>query len=238
VDTELRKELAARLGALAEVSSERQAAEHSVEALLPWLGAAVKDPQFVPVLVSGMELDDLRANAAEFAKVLAAICRERGWVPGRDLGILISADAVHYGCEGWGGKGYAPFGCDKAGHAAGVAQDETLAQATLAGPLTDAGIGSFVRLVWDPSRPDYPEYPYRITWCGLWSIPFGLTVAERLEEELGGPSLAGTLLRYGDSVSDGRLDVPGTRLGVTAPNTLDHWVGYATVVYLPAPNGP
>ena len=234
VDTGLRAALAAQLGALAEVSAERQAAEHSIEALLPWLGAAVDEPSFVPVLVSGMDLPSLRGRAAAFADALAAICRKRGWVPGRDIGILISADAVHYGCDGWGaGGGYAPFGCDDAGHAAGRAQDVTLAQATLAGPLTDDSVGAFARLVWDAASPDFQAKPYRITWCGLWSIPFGLTVAERLQAALAAPPLTGTLLRYGDSVSDGRLDLPGSRLGVTAPNTLGHWVGYATVVYGP-----
>ncbi|MBU1072967.1 AmmeMemoRadiSam system protein B, partial [bacterium] len=233
VDVELRAALAARLDGIVEVAPGRQAAEHSIEALLPWLGAAVEEPLFVPILVSGMELDTLQAQADALAAVLADICREHGWVPGRDLGLLISADAVHYGCEGWGGNGYAPFGCDEAGHAAGRAQDLTLAAATLAGPLGDASVVAFVRLVWDPSRPDYPDYPYRITWCGLYSIPFGLTVAARLQERLGAPPLTGELLRYGDSVTDGRLAAPGTRLGVTAPNTLAHWVGYATVVYRP-----
>jgi len=234
VDAELRDALAARLPDLCEVSAERQAAEHSIEALLPWLGAAVPDARFVPILVSGMEPADLRERAAAVAGALAAICRERGWIPGRDLGILVSADAVHYGCEGWGGNGYAPFGCDQAGHAAARAQDVTLAETALAGSLDDTGIGAFIRLVWDPTHPDYPNYPYRITWCGLYSIPFGLTVAARLQEDLGAPPLAGELLRYGDSVTDGRLPLAGTRLGVTAPNTLDHWVGYATVVYRPA----
>lgn len=239
VDTELRADLAARLGGGATagvfgVSAERHAAEHSIEALLPWLGAAVDEPLIVPVLVSGMELAPLRERAAAFADALAAICRERGWVPGRDIGLLISADAVHYGCDGWGaGGGYAPFGCDEAGHAAGRAQDETLAEATLAGPLTDASVGAFTRLVWDAASPDFQTRPYRITWCGLWSIPFGLTVAERLQAELGAPPLEGALLRYGDSVSDGKLAAPVAKLGVTAPNTLGHWVGYATVVYVP-----
>ncbi len=234
VDTGLRAALATQLGPLAEVSAERQAAEHSIEALLPWLGAAVEEPSFVPVLVSGMDLPSLRERAAAFADALAAICRKRGWVPGRDIGILISADAVHYGCDGWGaGGGYAPFGCDDAGHAAGRAQDVTLAQATLAGPLTDDSVGAFARLVWDAASPDFQAKPYRITWCGLWSIPFGLTVAERLQAALAAPPLTGTLLRYGDSVSDGRLDLPGTKLGVTAPNTLGHWVGYPAVVYRP-----
>lgn len=235
VDTGLRAALAARLGDMVEVSTERQAAEHSIEALLPWLGAAVDDPLVVPILVSGMELAPLRERASVFATALAGICRERGWTPGRDVGILISADAVHYGCDGWGVTGYAPFGCDESGHAAARAQDVTLADATLAGPVSDASVGSFTRLVWDAANPDFQTKPYRITWCGLWSIPFGLTVAERLQQELGGTPLTGTLLRYGDSVSDGRLEVPGTRLGVTAPNTLGHWVGYATVVYLPQP---
>ena len=214
-------------------SAERHAAEHSIEALLPWLGVAIDHPLILPVLISGMSLVQLEAHASAFATDLAAICRERSWVPGRDIGILISADAVHYGCEGWNGAGYAPFGCDEAGHAAGRVQDATLAEATLAGPLTDGSVASFARLVWDAASPDFQAKPYRITWCGLWSIPFGLTVAARLQDELGGPPLSGELLRYGDSVSDGRLEVPGTRLGVTAPNTLGHWVGYATVVYLP-----
>lgn len=232
VDAELRDVLLERMPAgMAGVNAERHAAEHSLEAVLPWIGAAVGDFTFVPVLVPGMEPDRLELVAGRLAGVLAEICRERGWEPGRDLGILISADAVHYGCEEWGGAGYAPFGCDEAGHAAARAQDVTLAEATLAGPLTVEGIASFIRLVWNREGPDYPAEPYRITWCGLYSIPFGLTTALRLQEDLDLPSLTGTLLRYGDSVSDGRLPLEGTRLGVTAPNTLGHWVGYPAVAY-------
>jgi len=233
VDAELRAALREGLGAWAVTADDRQAAEHSLEALLPWLGTAVAEPRFVPILVSGMEYDALRAAADAMATVLAAVCRERGWKPGRDLALLISADAVHYGCEGWGATGYAPFGCDEAGHAAGRQQDVTLAAATLAGPLTEAGVASFVRLVWDPARPDYPEYPYRITWCGLYSIPFGLSVLDAWLDASAGPACRGELLRYGDSVSDGRRDLPAARLGVTAPNTLAHWVGYPALVYLP-----
>ena len=197
---------------------------------MPWVAAAVDEPMFVPVLVSGMEPAALFEAADAMARVLGELCRDRGWQPGRDLGLLISADAVHYGCEGWGGGGYAPFGCDEAGHAAGRTQDVTLAEATLAGPLDDQGIADFVRLVWNPEHAQDPLHPYRITWCGIYTIPFGLTVAARWQD-----GLEGTLLRYGDSVTDGKLAVSGTRLGVTAPNTLGHWVGYATVVYVASP---
>ena len=230
VDGELRQALIAGLGELALVDDEHHAQEHSIEALLPWLGAAVPEAVFVPVLVAGMDLLELEQRAENLAAILVRICRDKGWQPGRDLGVLISADAVHYGCEDWGGRNYAPLGCSEVAHAAARAQDITLAQATLAGPLTRAGVRSFTRLVWEP---DHPEYPYKITWCGLYSIPFGLSVAGILQADLGGPSLVGELLRYGDSVSDGRLELPETRLGVTADNTLQHWVGYATLVYTP-----
>ncbi len=232
VDTNLREQLMAGLtDDLVFVDNKRHAAEHSIEALLPWLRTAVPEVEFVPILVPGMEWPRIIELADAFSSALAAICTAAGWIPGRDIGILISADAVHYGCEGWGSGGYQPFGCDAAAHAAGVAQDLTLAQATLAGPLDDHGPAGFVRLVWNPDHPDYPSYPYRITWCGLYSIPFGLCVASRLQSRLELPTLTGHMMRYGDSVSDGCLSAPGTRLGVTAPNTLQHWVGYPAIGY-------
>jgi hypothetical protein len=67
---------------------------------------------------------------------------------------------------------------------------------------------------------------YTLTWCGRFSVPFGLNVARRVSETLDGRPLAGSLLDYGTSLSEVSLDldaVPG--LGVTAPNNLHHWVG-------------
>ena len=95
--------------------------------------------------------------------------------------------------------------------------------------LTPDGPERFVRAVW---RPGDPREPYRITWCGIYSIPFGLTATAAWVREMGTEPLAGHLLRYGDSVTDGRLEVPGTALGVTAPNTLAHWVGYPGLGYV------
>lgn len=236
VDIELRDELRRRLGQdLAAIDDARHAAEHSVEALLPWLHLARADMRFVAVLVPTMDHDRLHEAAAVLGAVLADLCRENDWEPGRDLGLLISADAVHYGCEGWGeGGGYHPFGCDASGHAAAVAQDRTLAEATLAGPLTASGPDAFLRLVWNPARL---EYPYRITWCGVYSIPCGLLTAAAWQRAMGRPPLVGHLLRYGDSATDGRLPLPGgaathPKLGVTAPNSLQHWVGYPALGYV------
>ena len=231
VDTRLREALARKLGDRAVVSAKRHHTEHSIEALLPWLGAAVDDPLFVPILVPGMELDHLEDLAGELAKILADICRDNNWEPGLDLGLLISADAVHYGCEDWGSGGYSQFGCLENGHLEGRAQDIRISRRHLSGPITSAKIAAFTDIIWDRDHPDYPTYPYNIPWCGLYSIPFGLSVAKGLQEELGKDQLNGQLLRYGDSLSDGRLQVEGTKLGVTAPNTLRHWVGYPTLIY-------
>ena len=232
VATDLRDDLLARLStAEAYIDDDRHAAEHSVEALLPWLRSAVPQATFVAILVPGMSWEKMQELSGRLAEILATLCRERGWLPGRDLGILISADAVHYGCEDWGPRGgYHPFGCGEGGHGAARIQDLTLADATLVGKVTADGLARFARMVWDP---DHPEYPYRITWCGLYSIPCGLLTAARWQAELDLAPLNGFLLRYGDSVSDERLQVDGTGLGVTAPNSLVHWVGYVALGYAP-----
>ena len=73
---------------------------------------------------------------------------------------------------------------------------------------------------------------YQLTWCGRFSVPFGINVASRLSEELDGRLLEGTLLDYGTSVSEASLDLGQIEgLGTTAPNNLRHWVGYAAIGY-------
>ena len=226
----LRHLLRTGLGDDAVLDDAHHAAEHSIEALVPWLRQARPDAAFVPILVTGMSRERMAEVAARFGQALADICHEEQWVPGVDVGVLISADAVHYGCEGWGDRHYDPYGCDAPGHAAGTARDVEICVNDLSGEVTPASAWGFADAVWDESDP---VYPYRITWCGVYSIPFGLLALDAWMDAAGLPPLSGTLLRYGDSVSDGRLDVPGTILGVTAPNTLQHWVGYPALGYAP-----
>jgi AmmeMemoRadiSam system protein B len=230
VDAELRAELLEMLPVTeATIDSGRHADEHSIEALLPWLRTAQPQATFVPILVTGMSWPRMQELADSLASAMTEICRRNQWLPGRDIGILVSADAVHYGCEDWGSRPYDPFGCDEKGHAAAVARDRTLAEATLCGRLGDDGLFRFISMVWNPDLSQHAENPYRITWCGLYSIPLGLATAWRLQAALDQPALNGYLLRYGDSYSDGRLQLPETKLGVTAPNHVRHWVGYAAL---------
>ena len=77
VDADLRARLLAALGPeRAVVDDERHAAEHSIEALLPWLRRAVPDAEFVPVLVPGMALARMRSLATGLAAALADVCRD------------------------------------------------------------------------------------------------------------------------------------------------------------------
>jgi len=208
------------------VDDDMETVEHSVEGIVPWLQAYDRDVEIVPILVPYMGWDTLDRLAAESADALAGVMKERGWSLGRDVAIIVSSDAVHYGDAGWGGSDFAPFGTGIDGYAKAVERDRDLAGTLLAGPIEREHLRRFLYTCVDSTDVTC----YRITWCGRFSIPFGLDVASRVTEALGRSALAGTLLDYGTSVSESSLDsVPG--LGTTAPNNFHHWVGYASIGY-------
>jgi AmmeMemoRadiSam system protein B len=225
----LRGELIARLPAAdIVVDNDMHSVEHSVEAIVPWLQAFNREVEIVPVLVPYMDWDTMDRIAAGFSSALATLMEEKGWKLGRDVAIVASADAIHYGDAGWGGSVYADFGTTPAGYERAVARDRNLAGAALAGPLRRARLREFLYTCVDST--DVTRYT--LTWCGRFSVPFGLDVASRVSEALDGRPLEGTLLDYGTSLGEVSLDldaIPG--LGTTAPNNLHHWVGYASIGY-------
>ena len=147
---------------------------------------------------------------------------------GRDIVLISSADAVHYGDAGWGGRSYADFGTDVDGYRKAVDRDIHLAELTLCGPVTRPKLENFLYACVD--RSDVMRY--KLTWCGRFSVPFGVNVASRVREELDQPGLTGTFLGYGTSVGEISLDLDEIpALGTTAPNNLHHWVGYVAIGY-------
>lgn len=210
------------------VSNDMQMVEHSTEAIVPFLQAFNRDAQIVSILVPFMDWVTLDRLADNLSQVLADICREKGWRLGRDLSLVFSADAVHYGDSGWGGGDYADFGTDVTGYQKAVKRDVELAENHLCGPLDREKLRAFMHSCVDSED----VRKYLITWCGRFSIPLGLNTASRLTETLENRSLAGTLLDYGTSVSEASLDVEGLgSLGQTAPNNFHHWVGYPAIGY-------
>lgn len=141
--------------------------------------------------------------------------------------LLVSADCVHYGDEGWGDGGYAPFGAGEEGHRLGVEQDLEITAKYLTGSITEESIEGFRGRL----ERDNPAWPYEVTWCGVYSIPFGLGALAAMADLEGRPRPAGYLLRYGTTLDPGKLPAGIEGLGVTNIATLRHWVGHVSIGY-------
>lgn len=220
-------------------SEKLHAAEHSLEGLIPfiqypWQGGAAAEAQgrgrkveILPVLVTMLPGGSFRAAAGAFTEALRGQMEKRGMKLGRDVAVVISADCVHYGDEGWGGRNYAPFGTDREGYQKAVAQDVDIATSTLAGRIDGRKIDAF------RERVDSGEFekPYKIPWCGVYSIPFGVSVIRGLCALDGRDAPLGVMLDYSTSLDPGRIDAGRSGLGATNIATLRHWVGYTAVGY-------
>jgi AmmeMemoRadiSam system protein B len=210
------------------IDNDMQMLEHSVEAIVPFLQAYNRDVEIVSILVPYMQWETMDRLAADLSGALHSITEENNWTLGEDVCIISSADAIHYGDAGWGDSNFAEFGTDVPGYIKAVGRDLYLARNHLSGSVEQNNLKSFLYRCVDPN--DVTKY--QITWCGRFSIPFGLNVANRLTKAVTGRPLTGTLLDYGTSVSEASLDVEGLDgLGTTAPNNLHHFVGYASIGY-------
>jgi hypothetical protein len=144
---------------------------------------------------------------------------------GKDIALLISSDAVHYGDEGWGGNNYAPYGVDSTGNAQASAYDLEIIKTCFAGDLTQEKITRFFS---DTVNPD-DFRAYKWTWCGRYSIPFGLLTSLYLQVLGKSSSLTGVPVAYSTSISQPHLKVADLGMGETAMAIPHHWVGYAAI---------
>jgi len=225
------------------VSDELHGIEHSLEAFIPFLqyyerrngdaifregsGAGERRIEIVPILVPRLAGSLFGSTADTLAAVLSRAFKRSGAELGRDVALLISADCVHYGDEKWGGRNYAPFGVDRAGYEKGVEQELDIIAGTLTGTLTGGRIAAFRERI---DSGEF-EWPYKVTWCGVYSIPFGLRVLVGLRELSGRGEPQGIMLRQATSIDPGKIPLERTGLGVTNIGTLRHWVGYAGIGY-------
>lgn len=223
----LREELLSRLpkgDAVADASMHD--AEHSLEPIVHWLRHQRPDVEVVPVLVPSMGWERLAELGGRLGAALAEAARARGLVPGRDLALVVSADAVHYGAD----FRHVPFGDGGIdAYAKATARDVAMLRA-LGGPLGESRAKLFYETCVNPENPA----DYRVTWCGRFSIPLGLLALSRLGRELGLP-LEARPLAYATSVGAPELPVRGDGLGETAPANLYHFVGYPSVAVVASP---
>jgi AmmeMemoRadiSam system protein B len=201
------------------VSNEAHQLEHSIEGMLPFLQYMKRDVRITPIMVTAMPYDSMNRAAGKVADVLAAYIKGKGLKLGKDIFFLISADANHYGKD----FDNAPFGEDESAHQKGTKLDKRLIRTFLAKPVRPHDIRNLTHQLWGK---DYRGYGDTL-WCGKYSVPFGVLTVYHLAQKLAtGKKLTGKLFTYTDTYSEGVLPITKTGMGITAPFSLKHWVGF------------
>jgi len=223
-----REELIAALPkGLYMVSDTLQAVEHSVESMLPFLQNFNKEVEIVSILVPAMKAEKMTEIAKPLAAAISGWMKQHRLEWGKDVALLITTDAVHYGDEDWGGKNMAPFGADSVGYGRAIDKEHFIVDSCLAGTMNRGKILRFAGITVKPE--DYKEYQW--TWCGRYSVPFGLMTAIELQQLTNGKPLVGKRIGYSTSIDHQPLKVDDLRMGITAKASIRHWVGYASVGY-------
>lgn len=209
------------------VHDSLQQAEHSLEAIIPFLQYYNKNVEIVPILVPYMSFDRMKGIAGSLAQSVARIIQDNNLMWGRDIAIVISTDAVHYGCEDWGGSDYAFYGCDSAGYKKAVAHEYEIISTTLSGEVNKDKIKKFTEY----TVQDTNYHTYKWTWCGRYSVPFGLLTSYYLAQNLRIGPIKGILAGYTNSIDHDTIPVNDLKMGKTAGASFRHWVGYAAIGY-------
>jgi AmmeMemoRadiSam system protein B len=204
-----------------------QETEHSLEPIVSFLQRNNPRMEILPVLIPYMSFGHMKTHAEAFTIALGQLIDNRHLNWGRSFSIVISSDAVHYGDQGWGGRNFAAYGADTAGYKQATAHDNNLIDSYLTGPLSETKISKFFHAT--VQEANYKEYKW--TWCGRYSIPFGLLTSVYLARNQQELVPSGCFVDYSTSIAHDPLPVKDIGMGHTAPATIHHWVGYATVGY-------
>ncbi len=227
--SEMREEIMQQLDtSLYAVNDSMHRIEHSLEALIPFLQYYNREVEIIPVLVPYMSFTRMDSIAGPLSEVLFSLLSNQQLRWGPDFAMVITTDAVHYGDEEWGGKNYAPFGCDSAGNETAVEHENEIIKTSLKGIVSKEKIRRFCGFT--VQENDYREYKW--TWCGRYSVPLGLLTAYYLQDHF--PSqgqLEGILVGYSNSIDHEHIPVDDLMMGRTAVATPHHWVGYAAIGY-------
>ena len=209
------------------VHDSMQIVEHSVEAIVPFLQYYNHNIKIVSILVPYMPFDRMNELSDQLAASINKVLKADGLVWGKDVALVMSTDAVHYGDEEWGGQNYAQYGCDSAGFSKAVMHEKEIIDNCLVGSLSADRIKRFTG--YTLKAEDYKSYKW--TWCGRYSVPFGLLTAMKMQSAVSGKHLSGKFVGYGTSLNQPKIVVSDLWMGRTAIATLHHWVGYAGVGY-------
>ena len=200
------------------VSNKAHALEHSIEALLPFLQYYNRDLRITPIMVTAMNFERMEKISAELSQIILNYMKENHLTAGKDIFFLISNDANHYGED----FDNSAFGLDSAAHAAATANDKRIIDEFLATKITEDDLKNLSNEIWEPPE----KKGYTPLWCGRYPIIFGLLTTSKIIRNIYGTNLAGTLFNYSDTKTEGVLPFENSKMGLTAPVSYKHWVGF------------
>ncbi|MDC6350965.1 AmmeMemoRadiSam system protein B [Zeaxanthinibacter sp. PT1] len=210
------------------VHDSMQLIEHSLEAIVPWIHRKNPGANIIPILVPYINYEGIDSISGKLAEAVNQVMENKQWEFGKDVAIVISNDAVHYGDLEWGdSKNMAPFGTDSLGTASARERDMEIIDKCLTGELSNKKIKTFTEYTVQPEN--YKEYKW--VWCGRYSVPFGLAFANRLNELQYGESLQGDFLGYQSSIDHELIEVEDLGMETTAIANNRHWVAYTAIKY-------
>ncbi|MHC1705992.1 MAG: AmmeMemoRadiSam system protein B [Bacteroidales bacterium] len=211
---------------IAIVHDSAHQVEHSLEALIPFLQYYNPDIEIIPILVPYMQPAKMDIFSQMLAQSVKLVTTRQNLNWGADFAFILSTDAVHYGDQDWGGKKYDWYGTGKEGYLEAKKHEDEIIQNTLAGDIRREKLRRFYNYTVDDKN--YKESKW--TWCGRYSIPFGLWTVFHLQR-IFGLKLEGRVLSYSTSIENKPVPVDDLKMGVTAPASLKHWVGYVSLGY-------
>ncbi len=199
-------------------SNKAQALEHSIEGMVPFLQYFNRNIEITPVMVTGMSFVRMQELSSEMAAIIVDYMKKNHLEPGKDIFFLISSDANHYGED----FDNTVFGTGEKGHDAAVVNDKRIARDFLSGTVTVKKIQN--EMVATENG--------KALWCGHFSVPFGLLTTMKVLKALSpSKTMTGQVLRYADTYSNGPIPLRKNGFGVTAPFSLQHWVGHLSMGY-------
>jgi MEMO1 family protein len=208
------------------VHDSMQVLEHSLEAIIPFLHKKNPKVEIIPILVPYINYQTINRISNDLSKAVSEILKEKNWIYGKDLAIVISNDAVHYGDDEWSAN-LAPFGTDEEGTNKARQEDLEIINTCLVDKINEDKVKKFTQ--YTVEKDDYKEYKW--VWCGRYSVPFGLAFANKLNLIVNNEALTGTFIDYQSSIDHELIPVEDLGMGTTAIATPRHWVAYVSVKY-------
>lgn len=200
------------------VSDSAQNIEHSIEALVPFLQYYNRDVKITPVMVTQIPFERMNQVSEKLSRIISAYIAKNKLEPGKDIFFLISSDANHYGKD----FDNIPYGEDEAAHLKATENDKRISGNAFNGILTKGKIENLTKELWGKPTGTPPSP----VWCGKFSIPFGLLTISKIIKRINGYELNGIVYKNSDSWTEGVIPIKHTNMGLTAPFSLKHWVGW------------